>query len=476
MPRVPHHRSRELRQDPADEAHRPREEIEQGDEPDQATEREPSGGHPPRPDQQQDRRDEGRERVEGRLERGPQEARLDPLVTERPSLDREPLGLGRLAPEGLHDQRAVDRLVGDGRDLADPLLRPRGGTLHPLGEVAVHHRESREHDRRDQREEEVGGDQLDHRQDDQHDHAGGERDRPEHVHRRLDVGLHVGQQLTGGGLAVVREREPPVPVRDPRAERRHHPLAGDAAEEPPQHDPERPEAPERHQRRDREPDLPWFHTAGERRLEHLVGGSAERGGEADRGEREQHRARDGDEERSRMHPDVGHDQAEAAPEEPFGRDVRRRRLCGRPLVCLLRRSRLRAHGHHPMMRTMTDHRPWFRIWRAGVPKTVAPFPHQSVFNLLVDSAAGFPDSTAIAFLGKHLNYRQLLHEVERFSAVLAGPRGQAGRSGRTPPPELTPVRDRVVRVPATQRDRGRATTRSTPSASSPIRSRTTRPA
>jgi long-chain acyl-CoA synthetase len=73
-----------------------------------------------------------------------------------------------------------------------------------------------------------------------------------------------------------------------------------------------------------------------------------------------------------------------------------------------------------MMRTMTDHRPWFRIWRAGVPKTVAPFPHQSVFNMLVDSAAGFPDSTAIAFLGKHLNYRQLLHEVERFSAVLAG--------------------------------------------------------
>jgi long-chain acyl-CoA synthetase len=73
-----------------------------------------------------------------------------------------------------------------------------------------------------------------------------------------------------------------------------------------------------------------------------------------------------------------------------------------------------------MMRTMTDHRPWFRVWRAGVPKTVAPFPRQSVFNLLVDSAAGFPGSTAIAFLGKHMNYRQLLQEVERFSAVIAG--------------------------------------------------------
>ena len=57
---------------------------------------------------------------------------------------------------------------------------------------------------------------------------------------------------------------------------------------------------------------------------------------------------------------------------------------------------------------MTDHRPWFRVWRKGVPKTVAPFPRHSVFNLLADSAAGFPDSTAIAFLGKHMSYAELL--------------------------------------------------------------------
>jgi long-chain acyl-CoA synthetase len=69
---------------------------------------------------------------------------------------------------------------------------------------------------------------------------------------------------------------------------------------------------------------------------------------------------------------------------------------------------------------MTDHRPWFTTWRAGVPKTVAPFPKQSAFTLLGDSAAGFPDQPAIAFLGKHLTYRQLLEEVERFSAVLTG--------------------------------------------------------
>jgi long-chain acyl-CoA synthetase len=68
---------------------------------------------------------------------------------------------------------------------------------------------------------------------------------------------------------------------------------------------------------------------------------------------------------------------------------------------------------------MTEHRPWFHTWRAGVPKTVAPFPHLSAFSLLADAAAGFPGSTAIAFLGKHLTYRELLREVERFSAVLA---------------------------------------------------------
>jgi long-chain acyl-CoA synthetase len=69
---------------------------------------------------------------------------------------------------------------------------------------------------------------------------------------------------------------------------------------------------------------------------------------------------------------------------------------------------------------MTEHRPWFRVWRTGVPKSVAPFPKQSAFTLLADATAGFPDSTAIAFLGKHLSYRELLREVERFSSVLAG--------------------------------------------------------
>jgi long-chain acyl-CoA synthetase len=69
---------------------------------------------------------------------------------------------------------------------------------------------------------------------------------------------------------------------------------------------------------------------------------------------------------------------------------------------------------------MTDHRPWFATWREGVPKSLGSYPESSVFSLLADSAARFPDRPAIAFLGKHLTYARLLSEVERFSAVLAG--------------------------------------------------------
>ncbi len=69
---------------------------------------------------------------------------------------------------------------------------------------------------------------------------------------------------------------------------------------------------------------------------------------------------------------------------------------------------------------MTDHRPWFAGWREGVPKTLEPYPDVSLFTLLSDAAAGFPESPAVAFFGKHISYRDLLVEVERFSAVLAG--------------------------------------------------------
>jgi long-chain acyl-CoA synthetase len=73
-----------------------------------------------------------------------------------------------------------------------------------------------------------------------------------------------------------------------------------------------------------------------------------------------------------------------------------------------------------MMRPMTDHRAWFDSYPPDVPHSLAPFPRESVYTLLRNAAAGFPDEPALAFFGAHMSYARLLAEVERFSAVLAG--------------------------------------------------------
>ncbi|MDH5224783.1 MAG: long-chain fatty acid--CoA ligase [Actinomycetota bacterium] len=69
---------------------------------------------------------------------------------------------------------------------------------------------------------------------------------------------------------------------------------------------------------------------------------------------------------------------------------------------------------------MTEHRPWFDAYPPDMPHSLAPFPKESVFELLRSAAAGFPDKPALAFFGAHMTYAELLREVERFSAVLAG--------------------------------------------------------
>jgi long-chain acyl-CoA synthetase len=73
-----------------------------------------------------------------------------------------------------------------------------------------------------------------------------------------------------------------------------------------------------------------------------------------------------------------------------------------------------------MMRPMTDHRVWFDSYPPDVPHSLAPFPRESVYTLLRNAAAGFPEKPALAFFGAHMSYARLLAEVERFSAVLAG--------------------------------------------------------
>ena len=73
-----------------------------------------------------------------------------------------------------------------------------------------------------------------------------------------------------------------------------------------------------------------------------------------------------------------------------------------------------------IMPRMSVERPWVVSYPSDVPRSIAPFPSESVFGLLESAAGRFPDRPAIAWFGKHLSYKQLLREVERCSAMLAG--------------------------------------------------------
>jgi long-chain acyl-CoA synthetase len=73
-----------------------------------------------------------------------------------------------------------------------------------------------------------------------------------------------------------------------------------------------------------------------------------------------------------------------------------------------------------IMPRMSEERPWLASYPSDVPRSLAPYPEESVFAMLESSARRFPDRPAIAWFGKHLTYAQLLGEVERCSAMLAG--------------------------------------------------------
>ncbi|MGZ4131512.1 MAG: long-chain-fatty-acid--CoA ligase [Actinomycetota bacterium] len=68
---------------------------------------------------------------------------------------------------------------------------------------------------------------------------------------------------------------------------------------------------------------------------------------------------------------------------------------------------------------MTQERPWLQSYPPNVPQTLEPYPVESLFALLEGSARRSPDKPAIAWFGRHLSYGDVLHEVERCSAMLA---------------------------------------------------------
>jgi long-chain acyl-CoA synthetase len=69
---------------------------------------------------------------------------------------------------------------------------------------------------------------------------------------------------------------------------------------------------------------------------------------------------------------------------------------------------------------MSEHRPWFTSYPKDVPTSLEPYPALSVFGMLEASARTYPQRPAIAWFGKKISYRELLADVERCSAALAG--------------------------------------------------------
>ena len=72
------------------------------------------------------------------------------------------------------------------------------------------------------------------------------------------------------------------------------------------------------------------------------------------------------------------------------------------------------------------HRPWLASYPTDVPPSLAPYPDRPLFSLLADSAGRHPNAVAVAFLGKHISYRELLKEVDQFSRVLSSLGVRAG--------------------------------------------------
>src|SRR5512137_2892517 len=63
-----------------------------------------------------------------------------------------------------------------------------------------------------------------------------------------------------------------------------------------------------------------------------------------------------------------------------------------------------------------------RIWHKRYDKNVPPslnYPTVPLFKFLDDTAAKFPDRVALSFLGKYINYRQLLNYANSFARGLA---------------------------------------------------------
>jgi len=68
-------------------------------------------------------------------------------------------------------------------------------------------------------------------------------------------------------------------------------------------------------------------------------------------------------------------------------------------------------------------KPWLKSYKLGpykLEESLAPYPKEPVFKALDDAAQKYPGQTAILFLEKKLNYRNLKTQADKLAAALAG--------------------------------------------------------
>ena len=68
-------------------------------------------------------------------------------------------------------------------------------------------------------------------------------------------------------------------------------------------------------------------------------------------------------------------------------------------------------------------KPWLKSYKLGPYKlddSLAPYPQQPVSQALDDAATRYPGQTAVLFLGRSLNYRQLRAQADRLATALVG--------------------------------------------------------
>ena len=158
----------------------------------------------------------------------------------------------------------------------------------------VQDEEAREQRVADDRQPRVGEDQPHRGHDDDHDYAGGERQRVEDLGGRVHVVAGVGQQLAGGLALVVLEGHLLVALDHAAAQRRPHPSAGDRGRDAARDDARALDETDAHDGEDRADHRPGGDLALlEARDDHRVGDPAQHVRRADRGHGVDGRAEDG---------------------------------------------------------------------------------------------------------------------------------------------------------------------------------------